>query len=91
MNLPANATTGTYTLADGAALGYAETFNDSDDSVSLAYFSNPATITVTSAGAVGSVWNGTFSAPMVDITPGGSGSPTTATGIFSILRVVDDL
>ena len=90
INLPINTTTtGTFTELDGAGVFYAENFDDSDSSVTLAYGSATASITVTSVGGVGSRWAGTFTANTVDIFPGG-GPASTATGSFSTIREVDE-
>lgn len=82
--LPEDATTGTYSTSDGAQVLYAEDFDTSDFSATLAYFSISATITVTSDGAVGSTWAGTYEADMVDILA--DAAETTATGSFSAVR-----
>ena len=88
IGLPPNATAGTYTSADSAAIFYAENLNFADGSFTLAYVGLSPTITVDSAGAVGCLWTGTFSADMVEDFPGSAGT-TTATGSFSTVREVD--
>ena len=89
IELPINTTIGSYTIADSAFLAYVENFDVPNGTFDLVYISDSdIAITVTSAGAVGSRWEGTFDTGMVD-SSGGGGAATRATGSFSVIRDED--